>query len=474
MNPQDNPLFTAYTLGELDFGQAREIHEALQANPSAAHELEQIEAVTDALRHGAPIPMDRLTPEQRHNVLHPTNLPRRMQPMMPRRPVVKAKPMMWEAVGTLLKAAAVLGLTGAAFFAGWHLQPQATTLAEIKAPEPPQPEISAPKVKAPPVVVEAPPVKAPTPVVEAPKATKVIAAAPAPSPEKPQIEKPKTETLIVSAPPKPAERKPAALPPLDLGFSMPRAADAAFANTTRQTNAKFSLQPALIRPLASDKSAQAFASPVKTDAKGADTKPKMASELLIHSWQSEIAACPWNADHRLLRIVIQLPADQAAVTSVDDASFPMQITFDPLAVKQFRLLCERHQPAKELRSAGTHVVWYEFQPNGTVDVKSESGRQIASVTVPKSRFTSQTVGPFDSNSLRVIDRGYTLQNAREDFVFETAVVGFGMLMRGTSQIGSLNHELVLNLATRAKTDGASSERTRFVKLVKDAQRAVGL
>lgn len=473
MNPQDNPLFTAYTLGELDFGQAREIHEALQANPSASHELEQIEAVTDALRHGAPIPMDRLTPEQRHNVLHPTNLPRRMQPMMPRRPVVKAKPMMWEAVGTLLKAAAVVGLTGAAFFAGWHLQPQAATTADIKAPEPPKPEISTPNVEAPPVVVEAPAVKAPTPVVEAPKATKLVAIA-APSPEKPQIEKPKTETIVVSAPAKPIERKPAAQPPLDLGFSMPRDADAAFANTTRQTNAKFSLQPALIRPAPPKKDAQAFASPTKPDSKGADTKPQKATELLIHSWQSEIAACPWNPDHRLLRIVIQLPADQAAVTSVDDASFPMQITFDPLAVKQFRLLCERHQPAKELRSAGKHVVWYEFQPNGAVDVKSESGRQIASVIVPKARFTSQTIGPFDSNSLRVIDRGYTLQNAREDFVFETAVVGFGMLMRGTSQLGSLNHELVLDLATRAKTDGANGEHTRFIKLVRDAQRVVGL
>jgi hypothetical protein len=473
MNPQDNPLFTAYTLGELDFGQAREIHEALQANPSAAHELEQIEAVTDALRHGAPIPMDRLTPEQRHNVLHPTNLPRRMQPMMPRKPVVKAKPMMWHAVGTLLKAAAVIGLTGAAFFAGWHLQPQAATTADIQVPQPPKPEISKSKVETPDVVVEAPSIKATRPVVEAPKVTPAIAATPVSTPEKKQEEKPKAEPVVVAVTAKPAETKVAALPPLNLGFSMPRAADAAFASTTRQANVKFSLQPALIRPV-NIKDPKALASPVKPAAKGTDTKPKLASELLIHSWQSEIATCPWNNDHRLLRIVIQLPADQAAVTSVDDASFPMQITFDPLAVKQFRLLCERHQPAKELRSAGTHVVWYEFQPNGAVDAKRESGRQIAAVTVPKARFTSQTIGPFDSNSLRVIDRGYTLHNAREDFVFETAVVGFGMLMRGTDQLGSLNHELVLDLATRAKSDGANGERTRFVKLVKDAQQAVGL
>jgi hypothetical protein len=47
-----------------------------------------------------------------------------------------------------------------------------------------------------------------------------------------------------------------------------------------------------------------------------------------------------------------------------------------------------------------------------------------------------------------------------------------MLMRGTQQIGSLDHELVLTLANRAKAE--SPERTRFIKLVQDVQKAAGL
>ncbi|MBE7498557.1 MAG: DUF3520 domain-containing protein [Verrucomicrobiaceae bacterium] len=480
MNPQDNPQFTAYALGELDFGQAREIHDELQTNSAAAHELEHIEAVTDALRHGAPIPLARLTPEQRHAVLHPTHLPRRMQPMMPRKPAPRPQPVFWTGMGHLLKAAAVITLTGGAFLAGWRMQPQQSGLAEVKAPKPPlpQPVPVEPMVERQPVVVVEAPAPAPEKVAApAPKpltpAPVVVAAAP-PAPEKPKaaaaIEKPQSSQPVEVA--ESLKPVPAAV---GLGFSMPRGAAAAFANTTRQPTAQYSLQPSLVRPPAPRRDPQVMASPVKPGTK-VEEKPAKASDLLLYSWQSEIASCPWNPAHRLLRIVIQLPANQAPVISSTDARFPMEITFDAGAVKQFRLLCERHLPAADLSRAGTHVVWYEFQPNGAVESR-ESGRQIATVTVPKARFAVQPVGPFggtDSSRLRVLDRGYTLQNAREDFIFETAVVGFGLLMRGAEQTGSLNHDMVLDLATRAKGGDGPNDRSRFIKLVQDAQKVVGL
>jgi Ca-activated chloride channel family protein len=96
------------------------------------------------------------------------------------------------------------------------------------------------------------------------------------------------------------------------------------------------------------------------------------------------------------------------------------------------------------------------------------------VTLPNAHFTSQTVGPFDSSKLQVIDRGFSLQNAREDFVFEASVVGFGLLMRGAEQTGVLSHELVLNLAKQAKGADTTGERARFVRLVQEAQSVAGL
>jgi len=468
MNPQDNPLFTTYALGELDLGQAHEIHEQLSSNSAAAHELEQIEAVTDALRHTAPLPTTRLTPEQRHAVLHPTNLPRRIQPMMPRQVVRKPEPMFWSSVSRVLKAAAVITLTGAAFFAGWRMQPEA--LVAVKAPETPNPANTPSKTETKPVIAEAP-----KPAVKAESVTVMTIPAPVTTVEKaPIIEVPKkTEavaTIVANVP-----KSTPTVAPFSLGFTMPSGSAASFANTTRQAGGQFSLQPSLLRPVLPKLQDQAaLASPLKTPAKTSD-KPQKTPDLFIHSWKSEVAACPWNPANRLLRIVIQLPADQAAVTGVTRAEYPIQISFDPLTVKQFRLLCERHLAATELRTAGTHVIWYEFQPNGQpADFARGSSRQIAAVTVPNAHFTSQTVGPFDSSKLQVIDRGYTLQNAREDFVFETSVLGFGLLMRGSEQLGNLNHALVLDLAKRAKGSEASSERTRFIKLVEDAQRAVGL
>jgi len=465
MNPQDNPHFTAYALGELSAEEARVLHETLATTPAAAHELEQIEAVTDALRHGAPIPQSRLTHEQRHAVLHPANLPRRIQPLMPRKPAGRPQQAFWPVMGTLLKAAAVVTLTGAAFFAGWSFSPVVQDAAQIVA--------TPPKAKSP---VES--AVKPSPVVEKPAVAPVVAAAPVKkvesTPEKitasaaPALVKEVKEAVAVKAP-APAPVVAAVTP--NLGFVMP-AGRGAFASTTKQTSDQFSLRPAQIKPALPKPQGQVFASPQSPNVKP-DAKPARAAELYIHSWKAEVAACPWNPANRLLRVVIQVPADQPAVLTADE-SFPLQITFDAANVKQFRMLCERHLAAAELRSAGTHVIWYEFQPNGSVETARDSGRQIATVMLPNARFTSQTVGPFDSSKLQVIDRGYSLQNAREDFVFETSVLGFGLLLRGADQVGGLNHDLVLELAKQAKGADASGERARFIRLVQDARRVAGL
>lgn len=483
MNPQDNPHFTAYALGELSAEEARELHAMLAATPGAAHELEQIEAVTDALRHGAPIPQARLTHEQRHAVLHPSSLPRRVQPMQPRKTVKSSRQTFWPVMGSVLKAAAVVALSSAAFLAGWAFSPVVKTAAEIAstpAKEAPQPKAqilqSAPdakveaapaqiaEAKTPAVVSDTKAEITPVVVVEATKSEPVKETKGAPAPK---------EVMVAGVPSAPAATVPAPTtveePKPSLGFTMPEGRGT-FASTTKQAADQFELRPGLTKPAPAKAKGEVFASPQTAPAKP-ENKPARASEVYIHSWKSEVASCPWNPAHRLLRVVIQLPADQPAVLAAD-STFPLQVAFDQANVKQFRMLGERHLAASELRSAGTHVLWYEFQPNGATEAARD--RQIASVTLPGARFTSQTVGPFDSSRLQVIDRGYSLQNAREDFVFEASVLGFGMLLRGTEHVGSLNHALVLDLAKKAKGADVTGERARFIRVVQDAQRIAGL
>lgn len=472
MNPQDNPHFTAYALGELSAEEARAMHDLLASTPAAAHELEQIEAVTDALRHGAPIPLSRLTHEQRHAVLHPSNLPRRIQPMLPRKATQRSRQIFWPVISSVLKMAAVVTLSGAAFLAGWMYAPDVKSAAQMAAtpelpPETVKPQPAASEKAAPALVVavktaepEPKALVAPKPVAE--KAVAVVKPAPAPAPVV------KEEMVVANILPVKEQASPPATP--SLGFTLP-AGHGTFVSTTKQAVDQFSLHPGQIKPLPPKAKGQVFASPQTTAAKPGP-KAEKSADLYIHSWKAEVAACPWTPANRLLRIVIQLPADQAAVLAAD-ASFPLQITFDQANVKQYRMLCERHLVASELRSAGSHVLWYEFQPNGSEPAR-DSSRQIATVVLPNMHFSSQAVGPFDSSKLQIIDRGYSLHNAREDFVFESSVVGFGLLLRGADHLGALNHDLVLSLAKQAQGADGNGERGRFIRLVQDAQHAAGL
>ena len=463
MTPQDNPHFTAYALGELSAEEARSLHEVLATTPAAAHELEQIEAVTDALRHGAPIPLSRLTHEQRHAVLHPANLPRRIQPMLPRKPQQRQPQVFWPVMGTLIKLAAVITLTSAAFLAGWSYAPELRSAVQVAAKPPRTDSQAAPEKATPAPTVSTTTAPAPkTPAVE--KSVAEVKPSPAPAPVVPTVVVTKVATLK-EVPPAIVAAAPSQ------GFTIP-AGRGTFVSTTKQAVDQFSLQPAQVKPLLPNTKGQVLAAP-QTNRDKSEAKAERATSLYIHSWKAEVAACPWNTANRLLRIVIQLPADQSAVL-VSDTSFPLQVNFDQANVKQYRMLCERHLAAAELRSAGTHVLWYEFQPNGSTELPRDSGRQIATVMLPNTHFTSQTVGPFDSSKLQIIDRGYSLQNAREDFVFESSVVGFGLLLRGAEHLGGLNHDLVLNLARQSQGADASGERARFIRLVQDAQHAAGL
>ena len=478
----DSPELTAYALGELSGSQAGDIHALLKACPAALSELEQIEAVTEALRQGAPLPQQRLTPDQRHAILHPVQMPRRVAapPIRPRK--VQQKPMVWTTARTLMKAAAVVAIAGYAFTLGRKVSEQdtqrtdlaAAPKAPVKAPSP------SPATPAAPIPVAAPVLPAPKLIAQEKPAAPV---APATKPEKVAVvvvPAPQVAAAPVASAPKP-QTAPQPSKPVDpssgiaaLGFSASPRAEA-FVNASRRPSDQYELKPANIRPAPVKlNKADLFASPapLKQAQESKENTKNRTPDLYIHSWKADVVSCPWNDANRLLRIVIQLPADQPAVGSADQ--YPLQITFDANHVREYRLLCERHQRAAEVRSAGTHVLWYEFQPNGTGEPAREQGKFIATVTLPGAHFTTQTVAPFDGSKLRITDRNQTWQNAREDLVFESSVVGFGMLLRGVPESDKLNHQLVLDLATKAKGADTSGERARFIRLVEDAKQAAGL
>ncbi|SKA78255.1 protein of unknown function [Prosthecobacter debontii] len=496
--PHDNPDLTAYALGELEARQAREIHELLAACPVAAHELEQVEAVTDALRHGAPIPQERLLPEQRHAVLYPARLlPQRTATAVARTAPMGRTSRLWPVVTGVLKAAAVVTLAALAYLAGRHaeLDSTGTAVAEAGSASTPvaQPQVEAQPLETAPadlasISVKQPQAPAATPPapVSAPEVKPTLAAtAPAIADAKVTPALPEKAPVVVvvdNASPTPAAlavaklpgaqtAAPAAAAPRPGVMTTPSRA-MAFVNASRQPVDQFGLEPALIRPLPpklNKRDLLTAPAPRQTapEPKDAGSKPR-TPDLYIHSWRTESASCPWNDKHRLLRITIQLPADQPAATT--EHSYPLRVAFDPNNVREYRQLCERHQPAAALRQAGMHEVWYEYLPNGEPD----TNKTIATVTLDKGRFTTQTVGPFDSSKLYVQDRGGNWQQARQEFVFDSAVVGFGLLMRGVPQAEKLNHGLVLALAEKSKGKDPTGDCARFIRMVKEAASAAGL
>jgi hypothetical protein len=470
----DTSELTAYALGELQAHQATEIHRLLTDCPAATSELEQIEAVTDALRQYAPIPQERLNPDQRHAVLRPVQMPRRIAPMQPRQ-VVRKPSSFWPVMGGLLKAAAIITVTGFAYWMGRHadLGSQTVAVAEVEKAAAPAPLKIEPAKQ--PGMVSIPAAKPAALVVAkaTPPAPTVAEVKPAPAEKIPVV-------VITPKAPKPAPAtkvevvvsKPKAAPVVPVAVTRPNA-ELAFVSTGKQEIDQFAIRPADIRPApvkVDPKDLLASPAPLQAPKPAADAKPRIASELYIHAWRAEVASCPWNPATRLLRVTIQLPPNQPATELA--STFPLQVAFDRRYVREFRRLCERHTAASDMTTSGTQTVWYEFQPIS--DEAIRTGRPVATITLEKGRFTTPSVGPFDESKLAVLDRGASWQAAREDFLFESAVVGFGMLLRGDHRSPVLNHEIVLSLAEKAKGSDSSGERARFIREVGHARQAAGL
>ncbi len=473
MNPHapDDTELTAYALGELPPEQERDMRAWIATNAEAQSELTRIEHITEALHHSAPIPTAKLTVQQRQSVLTPPKGPRIVTPMMPRQPVVRRHSRVLPFLIGVTKIAAVLALAAGAYFMGRHASsegtPQMATHAVPQGRKLPMPQTNVVPLKSTPVKTVA--TATAEPVME-PATIRAEKNLPTPVPDIKAVATIETE-------PK-EEGKNLAV--VNLAKSTPAAVsnDArGYTSVSREPVSRVTICPHETRPAAVKPGGPMLASPLPqapAPQGGASDKGR-APDLFIQSWKAEVASCPWNGNHKLMRVLVQLPADQPA--SVSSANtYPLQVSFDQLTVRGYRLLSESHVPPHPGTNAAAHVMWYELIPNGTVsETNRETGRPVATITVPSARFNSQTIGPFDGSKLQVLDRGVKWENAREDFLFETSIVGFGLLLRGEENLGSLDHELVLKIAGKAQGDRATEgERAKFIKLVQEARRVTGI
>lgn len=463
MNPHDHPDLTAHVLGELDAEHAEAMAQWIAENPAARAEAEDVGKLSTRLKERAFMPLVSLHAHQREAILSGPQLVRKMVEVAAQKQKQRSSWMpVFSSLGRIA-AAAVLLIGG--FVAGTRFTQQ-TTKPSVAKTEPsstkpnaaPQEPFRAKEVQN--VAQSDGPKEAPAVVHEVVKP--VIVAPPV-----------KQEEIVVATiPPSPEPAKELVKP---ARVEM-KVIDEAMIPTTKNAIAQVSLQPAKTRPVVTHTNQIMGVAPLTGREKSVVAVPAKKAELLIHSWKAEIASCPWDESRRLIRLSIQMPGEQSAAHS--DRSYPMQIAFQQGFVRSYRQLSQRVVPAPGASESAWHVAWFEFVPNGNPAdaLRGESGRIVASVTLPNAKFTMPAMGPFDTgaSTLQVVDHGTTWNEASDDFLFESSVTGFGLLLKGATISPALNHSLVLKLADRTLKDDRNGERARFVKLVKDAQKTAGL
>jgi hypothetical protein len=236
--------------------------------------------------------------------------------------------------------------------------------------------------------------------------------------------------------------------------------------------AELTIDPKLIRPLPvpHEFAGVILASPLPLDAKPAATPRKAESQpaLVIHWGKPEIASCPWDASRRLVRFVAQVPVAQPGIEN-SDADYKLTAKFDPFQVQGYRLVMDKYMRPVAGATQAHRFAWYEIIPTRNFNPSADKPVTIGTISVEQPRGAASDIAP-----LKLVDRGLAWSDAGEVCVFETAMLGWNLLLNGTENIGGLNSNLVLDLAEKTRGEDAKSERTKFINAVKQAQKAVGM
>jgi hypothetical protein len=467
----DHPDLTAYALGEADATHVADWLEDSQYR-------QEVDAIGDLALHlqaTAPLPSARLHPDQRSTVLSPPQRVRRLveaaRVKEPTRTSYSVLPFFFDT----LKWAAAAALVAASIQVGLQIaKPLQDTVANNQPDEKPKPSPSvATKVKSgPTLLAQGSSSKKPNADTEAPlsppktkpsassvvqKAAPPVLVASAEQPMQNPAPAPTLQTLQVAA-----TAPEVAQPNVSLRFK-------AALSTSRVTTDTSAVKPSLLLQTAPNTSISAAAPLRSTDSSTTTpTRRERPAPLMIHSWSADVMASPWQPELRLLRIALQLPSDQARR---DDCS--LEVSFDPNAVRSFRQLGQRILPGTSSDAAAHVVTWYELQPNGATG-SATAARQLGFAKLADAKFTTSTMAPFDGNNLRIMDKGSTQADAKADFRYEAALIGFGQLMHGTTGETRPALSQLLSLAQSAQQESdPHGERSKLVRLLRESYELAG-
>jgi secreted protein with Ig-like and vWFA domain len=201
------------------------------------------------------------------------------------------------------------------------------------------------------------------------------------------------------------------------------------------------------------------------------------------------------------RKVLSEEMSSTLVTVAKDVK--IQIEFNPSKVRAYKLLgYENRMLAKEdfnddKKDAGemgaghTVTALYEitptdapadvppvdplkYQPVAKAEDKPAARPDSPEIMTVKLRYKAPDGDVSQLMELPVMDKNAAVASAPGDFQFATAVAGYGLLLRGSKQVGTLNWEMIRTMAKAGKGEDAEGYRGEFLQLVDKAASAVPL
>lgn len=210
----------------------------------------------------------------------------------------------------------------------------------------------------------------------------------------------------------------------------------------------------------------------------------------------EVADCPWNPRHRLVRIGLH-----GDVLAQVPSGARIQVQFNQYQVRNYRLLGytgPESADGDESQPTGRHSVTalYEIEPlvlllkpatsenpemfaspgsksprkpDQPREVHLSGHRQAEEFPLPQQLLTLKLGS--ERAQIPLTDDGKFLEDASADFRFAAAVAAFGMRLRGEDVENQLSFEQIANLAEEALVVADNSgERVTFVKTAQQAAR----
>ena len=224
------------------------------------------------------------------------------------------------------------------------------------------------------------------------------------------------------------------------------------------------------------------------------TEPPPNSRAQV-SVQLEIAAAPWQPEHRLVRIHLKGRERRGHATAAAGAqNLTVALNFNSSLVAAYRAIGRDPAPtepptsptpeAREISAADATTELYEIIPAGSpvpsnaifnvgwrrpeaaVDGVGQSD-DLLTVTGELGAASRAKTWPREHFTLK--DDGRRFEAAGPDFKFAAAVAAFGMMLRDWPEGKSLSPALIVAWSQAGRGDDPGAQRAEFTELVRRAQ-----